>query len=339
MILRRWLVLLLGAWACTGSSAQIRPRPNLPARNATLAREARNLAPLAMTDLSRRFLAATAVLPLVKPRVVLCAPERVRCVTSAEASRLPPEDRATLAAQTFDELFFYATRYETPLSYARVLDLIAGAGLPDFKGKRILDYGYGMIGQLRLFAELGADVTGIDVDPMLGALYSEPGDRGAFGDAGGKVTLVTANFPGDESARTQIPGPYDLLIAKNTLKRGYIHPEHPVLAKRRIDAGVDDATFVRLLYERVAPGGLLVIYNICPAPAPPDKPYIPWADGRSPFERGVLEGAGFRVLAFDQDDTVATRKMARALEWDRGEEKIDVDHDLFALYTMARRPP
>jgi hypothetical protein len=320
-------LFLAGVVACAGA----RPPGGSP-------RETHALEVLAASDLARRFLAEASKLPEITPRTVFCDKERTACFTSAEAAPLSAEAKRGLVTYPVDSSFYYATRYDTPLSYLRALDVLAGAGLTSLEGKRVLDYGYGMIGQLRIFAMLGARVTGIDVDPMLRALYSEPGDQGPFGAAGGSVTLVNANFPKDEPARAKIEGPYDLFIAKNTLKRGYVHPERPVPARRRIDPGVDDALFVRLLFDRVAPGGLLLIYNICPAPAAEGQPYIPWADGRSPFERSLLESTGFVVLAYDRDDTASARAMARALEWDKSEERVDIEHDIFALYTLLRRP-
>jgi len=50
-------------------------------------------------------------------------------------------------------------------------------------GKRILDFGYGTVGHLRLLASLGADMVGVEVDPLLRALYSAPGDQGAIARA------------------------------------------------------------------------------------------------------------------------------------------------------------
>jgi hypothetical protein len=96
--------------------------------------------------------------------------------------------------------------------------------------------------------------------------------------------------------------------------------------------------YLRTLFHVVKPGGRLLVYNLCPAPAPPGKPYIPWADGRSPFTRGQWEAAGFRVLDFDRDDTAAARAMGRALGWDRGDDRMDLERDLFAWYTLLEKP-
>ena len=83
-----------------------------------------------------------------------------------------------------------------------------------------------------------------------------------------------------------------------------------------------------------------MIYNICPDLTPPDKPFVPWSDGRSPFSKAAWEVAGFEVLAFDVDDTAAVNRMAHLLGWgDDPEEKWDIDHDLSVLFTLVRRPP
>jgi hypothetical protein len=94
---------------------------------------------------------------------------------------------------------------------------------------------------------------------------------------------------------------------------------------------------VREVHQRLAPGGWFLIYNLAPAPSKPDEPYKQWADGRCPFPKQMLEQAGFEVLKYDQDDSPAVRAMARALGWDEGEAKLDVENDLFGLYTLARR--
>jgi hypothetical protein len=149
------------------------------------------------------------------------------------------------------------------------------------------------------------------------------------------VTLVDGRFP---AARARTGDGFDLILAKNTLKRGYVHPERPVAPRMKMDLGLPDGEFARTLFQLLKPGGSLLIYNIAPAQAPPGKPYIPWADGRSPFDEATWRAAGFRVVAFDRDDTPAVRTMARALGWDRDEEPMDIEHDLFATWTLLQRP-
>jgi hypothetical protein len=131
---------------------------------------------------------------------------------------------------------------------------------------------------------------------------------------------------------------YDLFLSKNVLKRGYIHPEKPVPDRQRVDLGVGDEAFVRALYSLLKPGGIVLIYNLSPAQNPPDKPYIPWADGRCPFDRSVWKAAGFHIVEFDRDDSPVARKMAHALGWDTGEHPMNLEKDLFAHYTLAEKP-
>jgi hypothetical protein len=133
-----------------------------------------------------------------------------------------------------------------------------------------------------------------------------------------------------------VGGGYDLFLSKNTLKRGYIHPARPTNPAWLIELGVSDEAFVKAVAGSLKPGGYFLIYNLTPPQAPPDKPFLPMADGRCPFPRAVLEANGFEVLAYDVDDSKAARALARALKWDV-QEKMNPETDLFGLYTLARR--
>src|SRR5262245_41908250 len=293
------------------------PPPPAPAGSAVAALrvEAKALRPLVSTRWVKRFLEATEALPSIPPRTVYTDEAKTRYRSQAEVDALPEAERAALVPRVLDEDFYYNTRYGTPLAYARPLDLLGAAGFTPAHAK-ILDFGFGGIGQLRLLASLGANVHGIEVDPLTRALYSWPGDQGAirgYHGSGGTLALHYGRFPVDEALTKAVGGGYSLFLSKNTLKRGYIHPEQPVPDRQRIDLGVEDAAFVRRLAEMVEPGGLVMIYNLTPAPNQPGKPYIPWADGRCPFDRALWEQAGFGVLAYDKDDNAAARAMARAL--------------------------
>jgi hypothetical protein len=103
-----------------------------------------------------------------------------------------------------------------------------------------------------------------------------------------------------------------------------------------VDLGVDDQTFVNSLAAALNPGGRLIIYNLCPAPAPADKPYIPWADGRCPFPKEMWTKAGLEVVAFDVNDDAEARRLGKALAWDQS--GMNLEHDLFAWYTIVRKP-
>lgn len=300
-----------------------------------LTAEAAVVRPLFRSPVVAAFLDAVPRLPHVAPRTVLCDSARTRCWNEGEAAVIPDTMRTRLVSRTLDETFYYVTRYGSPLAYARPLEVLAQAGLRETRGKRIADFGYGTIGHLRLLATMGADVHGIEVDPLLRALYAT--DVGPVAGAGGSIALHHGQWPAEAALAAEVGGGYDLFISKNTLKRGYVHPAEKVNPRMMVHLGVDDSAYVAALAGAMKPGGLVMIYNLCPAPAPPGKPYIPWADGRCPFDRPLLEGAGFEVVAYDRDDSPAARTMAHALGWDAGEHPMDLANDLFATYTLLRR--
>jgi SAM-dependent methyltransferase len=326
------------------SSCPTAPQPGPSAEASAIARlrqEALSLEPLVTSRLGRRFLDATADLPPIGTRRILMDEATKTYLTDAEAAALGDVERRRLRTIPADETIYYTTRYGSPLAYARPIDLLGEAGVEDLSGCNVLDFGYGTIGHLRLLAGLGANVTGVDVDPFLRALYSRPEDQGDIRNArgrDGRIRLVHGRFPADEAVRESVGGQYDLILSKNTLKRGYVHPERPVEARRLLNLDVDDARFVRALHDALKPGGRVLIYNISPAPSPPDQPYKNWADGRCPFAREVWEAAAFRILAFDRDDSATIRRFGHGLAWDQGESAMDLGNDLFAQYTLVEKP-
>lgn len=307
--------------------------------------DAKRLSPLVQTDFVKLFLSRAPELPAVAPRKLYFTADKSRYYTEAEAAAEPESARAALKTQIVDEEELYNTRYGSPLSYSRAFDILASQGITLKAGSKYLDFGYGYIGHLRLLATMGVEVVGVDVWPFLRAIYSFPGDQGPVnGPAGerGVIRLIDGRFPADPAVVTAVGRGYQLAVAKNVLKRGYIHPERPVAnPKTLVHLDVSDEVAIKAFYDALVPGGHFLIYNICPAPTPPDKPFVPWSDGRSPFTRAALEAAGFEVLAFDRDDTEAVRVMARALGWDQpedGEPGMDLVNDLSVLYTLVRKP-
>ncbi len=305
---------------------------------AELRSEARALQPLLQTKLARAFVDGTSLLHSVPPRTVHSDSARTRYWTEAEFATLPETTRTRALTRTLGESFYFTTRYGSPLAYARPLELLARAGLKDVDAKRIADFGYGTIGHLKLLAQLGADVHGIEVDPLLRALYDgEAGAVEGFGKLAGRVVLHDGQWPANAPLVEEVGGEYDLFLSKNTLKHGYLHPAEKVNPRMLVHLGVDDEAYVRTLARTVKRGGWVMIYNLCPAPAPPGKPYIPWADGRCPFDRALWERAGFEVVAFDRDDSPAARAMGHALGWDQGDRPMDLAKDLFATYSLFRK--
>lgn len=298
--------------------------------------------PLVRAPCVSQFLDATAALPAIQHRTVYYRANPKAAFTAAEAARLPEEDRKALRKIDFDTARYYDTFYGSPLAYARALDLCAAAGLDTYSDTKIADYGYGTVGHLRLLASCGASATGIDVDPILRALYSQPGDQGHIAAAdksgtAGSIALVTGSWPSDPSTRSAVGGGYDLFISKNTLKNGYVHPPEGSDPRRALALGATDEAYVRALAETVKPGGLVMIYNIGPAPAKEGEPFKTMADIRCPFAKDLWEKSGFTIIEFDHDDTPAIRSFAKALGWDQGDGAMDLEHDLFASYTLVRK--
>ena len=328
-------MLALAATTAAFAPAAPTDADTAPSRVAELQAEAKALGPLFKTALVRDFLAAVPKLPAVQTRTVYRDSTRTRAWSAREAAQLPDSVRATLVPRTLDEKFYYDTRYGSPLAYARALEVLGTHGVKSVRGLRVADFGCGMLGQLRLLAENGATTIGIDVDPLLPALYSEPGDQGAVGS--GSVTLATGQWPATEEMRKTVGEDLDVFMSKNTLKHGYIHPAEQVDARMLVHLGVSDSAFVSALARAVKIGGRVLIYNLCPAPAPPGKPYIPWADGRCPFARELWTAAGFDVIEFDRDDSPAARAVGHALGWDQGDGGMKLDTDLFATWSLFQR--
>lgn len=303
--------------------------------------DAAKLKPLVTSEVAQKFLDAVADLPKPSPRVLYVQPETRTVIKPAEYEKLSDSVKATYKKRDYDEYFYYYTRYGTPLAFVRALDLTANAGLTTLDGAKIIDFGFGSVGQLRLMASLGAEAVGIEVDPVFKQYYTEPGDTGEMPKAttstpthSGQVRMLFGQFPADSAIKAGVGIGYDAFISKNTLKRGYIHPAREVDPRMLVHLGVDDSTYVTTVYDLLKPGGLFMIYNLCPAEAHPDSAYIPWANGRCPFDRGLMERTGFTVLEYDKVDDTFARTMGATLGWG---EQMDLEKDLFCWYTLVRK--
>lgn len=312
-----------------------------------LRQEAAAVMPLATQRGTRRFLMSASWLPFPGTHRLYQSRDRTRAITADAWEALPEGERADFTLQELDEQFFYYTRYGSPIAYTLALDLACThlGGGDCFGKKRVVDFGYGGVGHLRMLASIGVHATGVDIDPLIHLLYQRAGVTGDVPGVGltddeapnGSLTLVQGRWPGETQARADVGDGYDLFLSKNTLKRGYIHPEQEVDPRMLVHLGVDDAAYLAAVAGCLRPGGLFVIYNLSPKQR--EDRYLPWADGRSPFGREALEAAGFEVIAFDVDDSERARVMGRALRWDAAQRPMDLENDLFALYTIARKAP
>lgn len=315
----------------------------VPSGVARMTVEAAAMDPLVKATLARAFLAAVPCLPrLETPRTVYHNKEKREALTPLQASGMSDAQKSGFTERKITEQFYYYTRYGSPVAFVRPLEILGRAGVKSADDLRVLEFGFGSIGQMRALASLGADVTGIEVDPLLRAIYSDPADTGSIArcasagtGSGGSVNLVFGAFPADVAVTGQVGRGYDVFVSKNTLKRGYIHPEREVDPKLLVQLRVDDETFVRAMFDVLKPGGFALIYNLSPAPSKAGEPYKHWADGHSPWPRALYERVGFAVIAYDQDDTAAARAMGQALGWDRD---MDLENDLFGVYTLLRKP-
>ncbi len=307
------VVTLLGATPDAGAP----PPEILP----EFRRLSKALAPEIQAPWVKRWLANVNTLQPVKPSTWFCTKDRQSCLPQ------PPLD-AGFEPRVADDAYVYA-RITDPLGYARPFEVLAAAGFEP-AGKKVLDFGYGNLGQLLMLARLGVEVHGVEIDSLLPLVT-----KGLVGKVGAKghLTLHHGFFASDAKLVKELGGGFDLWLSKNTLKRGYVHPAEPKDAKAQIELGLDDAKLLSLVFSELKPGGFFFIYNLAPAQA---DPYKPMADGRCPFTKDALVAAGFEVLAYDVDDSVKARELGRALEWNADGE--DLEKTLFATYMLARRP-
>ena len=196
-----------------------------PAPVVRMRAEAHELLGEVSTPVARAFLQASETLPPAESRTVYRTEEGL-WLSPAAASALPAEEREDLEPAVLPASRYYDTKYGSPLAYVLAMEVAGRAGLDDVEGRRLLDFGYGTVGHLRLLAASGADAVGVDVDPFLPALYGEAEDQGAVpreGAEDGRVTMIDGRWPATEEARAAIGAGYDLFLSKNNAQTR-LHP-------------------------------------------------------------------------------------------------------------------
>jgi SAM-dependent methyltransferase len=289
------------------------------------------LRPLFSSEAAQSFLLAVDMLPAVAARTVYQNTKNPRTWLSSTAfAALPAEQKLDFAARTQDENAYYSTFYGSPLAYVRAIDIGARFGVRTLSNIKVLDYGYGAIGGLRLMAGAGANVVGLDVDAFLSAIYTESSDVGPFMGKG-SVSLIHGFFPNDAAIVARAGENFDVIMTKNTMKKGFMRPRS---GNPMIPLNMAVADYLRRFADALKPGGVLVVYNIGGAPRA-DR-YLPSTDIDSPFTREEYVAAGLEVMALNESDDNAVRKMGSALGWDKSMGALETN--LFASFTVVRKP-
>lgn len=339
---RRLTVLLLASVSTGAALAQ----EDAPGHNQKYAREAEAVRAFATTPSANAWLDEAERLPAFEPRTIHYTRTRNgnTAYTAEQYEALDEADREGLRELTaepggrYDETF-----YGSPLAYLRALDLGAqhlGTEAESFglEGARVFDLGYGQIGQLRMLARAGAHAVGADPDPILAALYAQPGDTGPVAredGPDGSITLTHGVWPADESAREAVGEGFDLIIVRNLLKRGYIHPPQETPAYTQVSFGVPDGEFLGALFNALRPGGVLVIYTLGGPYAPPGESYNPSCDIANPWSEETWADVGFEVIAHEAPESEQARAVGAALGWG---EQLDLDKGIFGITSIYRRP-
>lgn len=332
--------------ATASITAHERLSPEGEAAQRKMHQDAKTLKPLVKEVAALEFLNAAELLPEPPARTVYRNREKGSAVSAKVWEKMTAEERTGFAARACTPEFYYSTGYGSPLVYARVLDILGKQGIKTLEGKRVMDFGAGTIGHVRAMGLAGADAHGVDVEQLLGALYSEEEDQGKLTEGKqGQAWLHIGRWPAEKDVVEKVGTGFDIITSKNTLKEGYIHPKPPkgktVDARQIIALGVDDATFLKSVHDALKPGGVFVIYNICPAQSDANdlsKPYIPWADGKSPFSREQFAAAGLEVLELDVVDAEWAIDAFAALGYANGASKEEMGKTTFCWYTVAKRP-
>ncbi|MCZ6834846.1 MAG: hypothetical protein O7G85_03650, partial [Planctomycetota bacterium] len=291
---------------------------------AKLNQQGHSIRPLVESNAVKTLLDQVRSLPSITPRTLWFRRDPRSALLPVEYDRLDEDERSTYREMVFDTTRYYETFYGTPIAAMRALDVAADQGSIDsFQGRRILDIGYGSIGQLKLLAQVGADVVGVEVELLLKTLYGFEGDQGSIPNPDGhqgKVRLVHGFWPRDIGE--EVGGDFDLIYSKNTLKKGYVTPEQP--NARGVDLSVTPDQYLEAIHDSLNPNGLFLIYNIGPGPGPDghgvddegEAIYMHMADIRCPFSQALIDKAGFEVIAFNINDSAMIRTYGHAFGWD-----------------------
>lgn len=259
--------------------------------------------------------------------------------TAQQALALSEEELADFRVVEYGPDRYYATNYGSPIAYAPMLELAAlHAGIESFKGQRILDLGYGQLGQLEMLARCGAKVVGIEIDPVIDTLYrtTRLSDQVQAADGTrGRVRLLLGDWFNDWDLQRDAGPGFDIILCRNVLKRGYVQPEEPMPGFDPIDVGGEPVDGALHIFHALNEGGIAVVYNLGAGyHRRDDGSYHAPADIRDPFGEDAWKEAGFEILAFEEEGSDLMREVGVRLGWGTMDELADFN----VLYTIVRRP-
>ncbi len=262
-----------------------------------------------------------------------------RCLSVDDYDALPEDERGGWRRREVSADTYYATFYGTAAAYLPAVEFAAAAlGRADdpgaFEGTRVMDLGYGQMGQLELLAACGAEVVGVEVDPILTELYRDsltPRSVANPHGASGSVRVTECLWPNEASCREDVGGGYDVILARNLLKRGYVKPRELIGNYVPVAHEMTDGEALGHFYDALAPGGVVVIYSLGGAP----DPAKPWTDIANPWPESAWGAAGFEVVHHDLDVSADAGEMFVALGYSEPDTVADT---LFGVCSVYRKP-
>lgn len=311
---------------------------------AALAKEAEKVAEVITHPAITEWLEKAEELPEVKGAVLVVGPREEggfdrEVYTLQQSLEFTGDELEDFRQVEYGPKRYYATNYGTPIAYAPALLAAAEAGgFNSFRNKRVLDFGYGQLGQLEMLARCGAAVFGVEADPVIHTLYhaTRIGD-GVTAEDGtkGSVHLELGEWFSDWRLRERLGGNFDVIIARNVLKRGYVQPDEPMRGFDPIDIGGEPEDAARAIYNALDDGGVAVVYNLGGgAWHREDGTYNAPADVRDPFGREAWEAAGFEIVHFQSNGSQLMREVF-SVATDRDLAEFDAYN---VLYTVVRKP-
>lgn len=308
--------------------------------------KSQTLADDSQVELVKNFLAAAKTLQPIQALTIHYNRAQRTALTQKQFRDLAEDQRSGFAPLEVDDKLYYGY-YSTPLAWVRPLEILAENGVESVDSKTILDFGFGNASQLRMLASMGAKVTGIELaDGVHQAMYSRETDQGVIAklstggiENDGNLKLAFGQWPANEEIIAEVGQGYDLIVTKNVLKLGYIHPLHEVSDRMLIDLGVTDEQFLSQLFQSLNPGGMVLVYNIHPSQSPDPQKYKPWGHGETPWDQDEVKNAGFEVVAWHVDDSAEIQAFGTKLGWrDSFKTQEEFEAGFRAMYTLLKKP-